>query len=203
MNELEFRATLGGGPIAGGTAIADSNAASAVNLYDGNNATGWASGITFPHWVGKDWGGSPVDVLAVGIRVENNANFVRGPLTFEVQYSPNLIEWRARAIFRTTAWTVANELRVFDMTPPTSQIEVYKAGPTHSLIGAHETDESVGKIIAHGLVGAYPDRESVAKIVNTALVGGYPDRLDVAGIRVSVLFQPVLSTRINGPVQII
>lgn len=92
LTELEFRSSSGGADLTGaGTAISGgdfSGTLAKAKAFD-NGAGEWASNA-LPGWIGYDFGGSPVDVVEISIKIRTTdpANDVlQSPKTFSVDYS--------------------------------------------------------------------------------------------------------------------
>lgn len=144
----------------------------AVNAFDDDTATRWASDFsnTWPQWIKYDFGGSPVALDSVRIYPKTLA--ARSPKNFRIQCSMDDVDW-------TTAKIVTNEAgwvdswKDFTFTAPTIPVDlalaqestsgayvVYKAAPSEkveaSTFGAYLVyAPAPTKISREGLSAAY------------------------------------------------
>lgn len=227
---IQFRATVGGAPQTGGTAIASSYYTPSTpdlfpaNAFDGNIATAWANenGVPLPAWIGMDYGvGANIECEQLGI--ESYGPPQQAPTLFVLQRTnddPSLASarWYDHSTrISSTGWT-ANTLRLFGpFSPTTNGVTVYKfdanaltasdselvvAGLRANALTGNDSALVAAGLRANVLSGANPNRLSVSGLRANVLSGAQPNRLSVSGLRANVLV--FISPRaINGPVQII
>jgi hypothetical protein len=226
---IQFRATVGGAPQTGGTAIASSFYTPSTpdlfpsNAFDGNIATAWANenGTFLPAWIGMDYGvGANIECEELGI--ESYSAPQQAPTSFILQRTNDNplsvgARWYDHSLRLTsTGWT-ANTLRLFGPFSPTNALTAYKvagnaltggetalvvAGLRGNALTGDETGLVAAGLRANVLSGAQPNRLDVSGLRANVLSGAQPLRLDVSGLRANVLvFIP--DRAVNGPVQII
>jgi hypothetical protein len=187
--EVQMRNAYGGANIAtGGTVIKSSEFSAtteaAVNAFDGNLSTKWASASGLPAWIGYTLPSADTVVELFLTARPEVGNLNQSPTRFSLDCSADKI-----------TWAVVNEW--VGVPWPTSNFQNVVRVP-------RDDQATLAKTALMALVGASDGHEALAKLAAVALVGGYPNRVTQGKIAVTVLvqYEPTARAR-NGPVQII
>lgn len=174
IGELEFRATIGGAAQNGGSVIKsiEQPGFSATNAYDASVATAWASNNTIPAWIGRDYGGSPVNVLEVMIQAWSDTTYWSlAPRDFTVDYSDDAVTWTTVLDDRGVPWSGPSVSKTFAIG---AGLEATKA-VSYSAVGTLPNVESATKALSYGVSGpGIPGTlHSTKAITYGVLAGGF------------------------------
>lgn len=185
--EIAMRNAYGGANIAtGGTVIKSSEFSAtteaAVNAFDGNTATKWASASGLPAWIGYQLPSADTVVELMLTARPESANVNQSPTQFSLDCSADQITWAVVWEWQGVPWPTAGFANVVRVP--------------------RDDQELLVKTAVGSLVGAFDSRIGQAKLASQALVGGYPQRIVQGKLSVTVLVE-IRARSINGPVQII
>lgn len=185
--EIAFRNTYGGANIAtGGTVIKSSEFSAtteaAVNAFDGNTTTKWASASGLPAWIGYQLSSADTVVEAMLTTRPESANINQSPTQFSLDCSADQITWAVVWEWKGVPWPTASFANVVRV-PSDAQV-------------------TIAKMASGTLIGGSLDRLAIAKLAPVALSGGYPSRIAAGKLSVTLLVEIRLRA-ITGPVQII
>jgi hypothetical protein len=93
LQKVEFRETIGGADIAGGTIIASENLDDADNAFDSSTSL-WTAFSQQAKWIGKHWSGAPKAITQVMLKAASEANYARSaPTHTALEWSDNGTTW--------------------------------------------------------------------------------------------------------------